>query len=245
MSHPPTVLISRPEDAARRFAAALRDAGATAPVLIAPVLEIVPKTDALQGAAVDPGAARGVIFTSVHAVSAFVAQSDARPQAWCVGNATAAVARAAGFHTHSAAGHVDDLFRLIVGAGTSGPFLHPRGTTTRGALAERLSAAGLPTTEVEIYDQIARDIGPEARALLHGHAPLILPLFSPRSARLVAEAAQAGTAPLHLVAISRAAAEGWAAATPDKAKTLIIAAQPDAQAMREAVLMAIKAVGTT
>lgn len=245
MSHSATVLITRPEAAARRFAAALCAAAGEVPTLIAPVLEIEEIAGALGRSPLAPGDARGVIFTSVHAVAAFVAQSDARPQAWCVGNATAAVARAAGFHAQSAAGHVDDLFRLLVGAGISGPFLHPRGKVTRGALAERMSAAGLPTTEVVIYDQIARDPGPEARALLQGCAPLVLPLFSPRSARLVAEAAQAATAPLHLVAISRAAAESWNDAAPDRAQTLIIAAQPDAQAMRVAVLAAFKSASTS
>lgn len=251
MSAQPTIVVTRPQDAAHRFARALQDAGLRAPVVIAPVLRIAHLPGALKGAGFEGEAVRGVIFTSAHAIAAFVRQSEARPQAWCVGHATAAAARAAGFHAHSAAGHVDDLFRLMVGAGISGPFVHARGRIAHGALAQRLDVAGLPTTEVVIYDQIACDPGPEVAALLQGRAPVVLPLFSPRSARLVAKAAAGVSAPLHLVALSRAVADAWAtelragreakgdAAPPDPVRSLHIAARPDAGAMCAAVLAVV------
>lgn len=239
----PTILVTRPEAAARRFGAALRAAGCTAPVLIAPVMAINPVEGAMAAVARPMAQAFGVILTSVNAVDALAAQSRLRPPAWCVGWVTAETARAEGFDIRAAAGDADDLFRVMVGAGTAGPFIHPRGRHARGALAQRLSAAGMPTTEVVVYDQIARPLGPEAEALLQGSAPVILPLFSPRSARLLAEAAQAAgaTAPLHLVAISDAAAHAWGEVRDTAPVALRLAERPDADAMLAATLAAIAA----
>jgi uroporphyrinogen-III synthase len=241
MSASPAILITRPEAAARRFGEALRAAGCDAPQVIAPILDIQPVAGALASSPLAPGAARGVILSSVHGVAGFAAQTALRPPAWCVGQSTARAARDAGFDVQAAAEHADDLFRLMVGAGSTGPFLHPRGRHARGALAQRLAEAGLPATEVVIYEQNARPLGADARALLLGGAPVIAPVFSPRTARLLAEAAQGATAPLHLVAISDAAAQAWREFGAEPGLALRIARRPDADAMVEATMAAAKA----
>ena len=235
----PTILLIRPEPAARRFGAALRAAGCTAPQVIAPIIDIRPVARALAAASLKPSEACGLILTSANAVAAFAAQSPLRPPAWCVGRSTARAAQAERFAVQAAATDADDLFRVMVAAGATGPFLHPRGRHARGALAERLTAAGLPATEVVIYEQIARALPARAKALLQGSAPVIVPLFSPRSARLLAESGTAAVAPLHLVAISGVAARAWTEVRgTGPVATLRVARRPDADAMIEATLAA-------
>lgn len=242
MPDDPTILLTRPEAAARRFGASLAAAGCRLDQMIAPILDIRPIEGALAATRLSPeAAAGGVILSSVHGVRALAAETALRPPAWCVGQATAQAARDEGFEVMAAARDADDLFRVILGAGQPGPFLHARGRHSRGALPERLRAAGLPTDEVVIYDQTARPLDPAARALLTGRAPVILPLFSPRSARLLAEAGPF-TAPLHLVAISDAAAQSWAEAVGGiSPQTLHVAHRPDGDAMIAATLSAARA----
>lgn len=87
---PPVLLLTRPEPASRRFAAEAAYLGLQ--TIISPVLRILPV--AHEGGA-RLAQARGLVFTSVHAVPAAGA-GRGRP-AICVGPATAQAARAAGF----------------------------------------------------------------------------------------------------------------------------------------------------
>jgi uroporphyrinogen-III synthase len=84
---------------------------------------------------------------------------------------------------------------------------------------------------VVAYDQIARPLSAPARAALDAGAPIILPVFSPRSSRLLAHEAAQAQAPLDLIAISAAAAAPW----KDRPVSIAIAAAPDSAAMEEAV----------
>lgn len=184
----PVLLLTRPEADSRRFAAMLPGWRA----VISPILRIVP---------VDHDAALlrqapGLVFTSAHAVQA--AGPGRGRLALCVGGRTARAAREAGFDVRQGDGVAEGLLPLIAGAPV--PLIHPHG---------RHRAGRLPVRGVIVYDQQARALSTEARALLRGSLPVVLPVFSPRSARLVAEAAAGASAPLWPVAISPAALAGW------------------------------------
>ncbi|WP_238380939.1 uroporphyrinogen-III synthase [Alkalilacustris brevis] len=233
----PALLLTRPRTQAGRFARALAERmGAQAPeAVIAPLLEIVPRPlpDPEEAAR-----AAGLIFTSENGVAGFAAQAARRDwPVWCVGTRTAAAARAAGFapvrSAHRQGGNAEALLRLLCETRPETPLLHLRGAHARGDLAERLTAAGLPCTAQVVYDQQPCPLSPEARALLSRHGDVIVPLFSPRSARLlVASLPSATRAQLWPVAISAAAAEAWQAARADP---VCLAARPDAKAMLGAV----------
>lgn len=62
-----------------------------------------------------------------------------------------------------------------------------------------------------VYDQLSQPLSDAARQALAGMAPVILPLFSPRSARILSEQVTQARAPLWLVPISPAAAARWQA----------------------------------
>lgn len=218
MTQEPILLLTRPEAAARRFAAQMRAAGLGLRVVIAPLMRI-------EGVAHDADAVQAVprlVLTSPHAVP--FAGPGAGRTAFCVGPATARAARKAGFRVIEGPGDAARLAPML--AGQHG-LVHPHG---------RHVTAGLPVAGIVVYDQIAQDLPDAGRAVLAGFAPVIWPLFSPRSARLAARAAQGACAPVHAVAISPAAAAPW----PDKGVT--VAASPDAAGLIAAITVRLRVV---
>lgn len=209
---PPTILLTRPEAASRRFAARLTCFGL--PVVISPILRILPL--AHDRALVDR--ACGLVFTSAHGV-AEAGPGRGRP-AICVGPATASAARRAGYEVSMGTGDALGMLPLLRDLGPD--WLHVHGAHV---------ARDLPLPGVAVYDQQAQPLNADAQALLKGATPVILPLFSPRSAALVSDAARQATAPLWLAPISLAAAEAWVAPVARQ----VLAQGPDALGVARAI----------
>lgn len=205
----PILLLTRPGDDSERTAARIG-----ADVIVAPILQIVPVDH--DGAAL--ARAPGLVFTSAHAVAS-AGPGRGRP-AICVGERTGQVARDAGFAVIQGAGTADSLVPLI--AASPVPLVHPHGRH----LAQRLAVPG-----VVVYDQRPQPLTARARAALMGARPVVVPVYSPRSARLLAGMAAGARAPLWLVAISDAAAAAWTAPAARRA----VADQPSGRAMDAAI----------
>lgn len=223
----PILLLTRPAAQSARFA---DECEVEADVIISPILEIVPCE-----VRVDLGKFGGLIFTSENGVQAGKGHDLAGRKVFAVGRRTAEVARAAGADVTSADGDAEALIALILATRPESPLLHLRGAHARGEIAARLADAGIPTEEQVIYEQVARPLTDEAMAALGGERPVVLPLFSPRSATLLCDALPERTAPLFVVAMSPAVAEAWTGPEP---KTMEIAETPDAGAMCRAVARA-------
>jgi uroporphyrinogen-III synthase len=187
----------------------------------------------------DPSA--GLILTSENAVAAAAVLAPGR-RAWCVGPRTALVAKQAGLLVHhSDGGDAAALVAALLASDDRGPLVHLRGAEARGDIAARLTEAGVSCVELVVYEQVTRKLGDPARDLLARPGPVLVPLFSPRSAaRLAREITELGPirARLRPVAISAAAAEAWTG--PDRG-VVPLAARPDAQAMIGALLAAARA----
>jgi uroporphyrinogen-III synthase len=234
MAEARTILLFRPEAQAAAFATALgaRSPGRFRPVP-APVFAIEPLPVAL-----DLDGVQGLAFTSAHGVAAFAALGLATAlPAWCVGASTAAAARAAGLAAVSADRDAAALARLVAEAWRphAGAVLHLRGRHAAGDLAARLRELGVAVRELVVYDQPARPVPPEARALLATGRADILAFFSPRGARLFATEARAAGWPL-----GGAAAVSMSTATDAGLEGLgvgrrVVAARPDQPAMLAAV----------
>ncbi len=191
-------LVTRPADNAAPVADALRARGIEP--LLAPLLEIEPEPDGavrLRGAL---AGVQAVLFTSANGVRAFAQASDRfELPAYCVGDASAAMARIAGFRVVvSAAGDVTDLVALVASrlAPNNGPLLHAGGRDTAGDLEALLAAKSYGVRHVVLYRAVAAQaLAPEvAAALRRGEVGLAL-FFSPRSAEtFVRLARQAGLA---------------------------------------------------
>jgi uroporphyrinogen-III synthase len=223
------LLLTRPLQAARRFLAACEAAhGAPLPAILSPVLEIVPQDVAL---AERPAA---LLLTSENAAGRAGALGRAGLPAWCVGPRTATVARAQGLEPVEAGPDVEALLAALLGARPSGLLLHLRGEHARGDLVGRLHAAGLRAEEAVAYRQEARSPTGAARAALDGPGPLVTPLFSPRSATLLA--GWQPRAALRVVAMSEAVARAAAPLGPER---LVVADAPSGPAMVQATLGAL------
>jgi uroporphyrinogen-III synthase len=223
------LLLTRPETASRRFLVACEAAlGTPVPAVVSPVLAIRPVEVALTERPA------GLILTSENGAACARELGLSQLEAWCVGARTAEVARAGGLHAIEAGPDAEALVAALLEARLEGPLLHLRGEHARGEVVERLRAAGIDAREAVAYRQEALSPTTEARAALDGAGPLVAPVFSPRSAALLA--AWGPRAPLHVVAMSGAVAEAAQALAP---ASLTVARSPEGGAMVEATLRAL------
>jgi uroporphyrinogen-III synthase len=178
-------LVTRPEQDAATVAAELRKRGIE-PVL-APMLRIEgePAAAARLGGAL--AGVQAVLFTSANGVRAFAHASNRfELPAFCVGEASAAAARIAGFRTvASADGDITDLILMVTSrlASGNGALLHAAGHDTAGNLGAALANKGYSVRRVELYRAVAADEFPPDVAAALGQDRVNLGLFfSPRTA---------------------------------------------------------------
>ncbi|WP_341863009.1 uroporphyrinogen-III synthase [Gymnodinialimonas sp. 57CJ19] len=213
----PTLLLTRPRAASERFAEGLQ--GAT--VVIAPLMEIV-----ATGESVSLDRVQGVILTSEAAV-AFL--PPARLPAYCVGPRTATAAQAVGLAAEVCGPDAEGLVNALRNRHLKGHLVHVHGTHTRGDIAGRLTSDGLVVTGIAAYDQRATKPLPTFHKALAQPA-LVVPLFSPRSAGLFAEAAVQLRSDTQILALSQAVAEALPSSMQDQ--THVIAHPTGAEMLR-------------
>ena len=224
----PTLLLTRPQKDAQAFAQEILSHQPAAQILISPVLTITP-----IGTLPDLSAYAAVVFTSRHAVACFAhAHIPKKMTCFAVGEATAEAAKKLGFLVISSAGAAQDLILLVQKTGAAGPLIHPHGQHARGQIAAILTKKGIPCAECVIYDQIETPLSVQARALLTQPQALLVPVFSPRSARLLQ---RYGPLPngSEIIAISQTVAACFS--TQPHIKTTV-ACHPNRGAMLKAVL---------
>ena len=229
------VLITRPFAEGQVFSDSLSARfGDRVHPLISPLMAVKYLTPDLPA-----GPFSAVIFTSAAGVAgALCLRADLPQRAFCVGAKTAERARAAGFNAVSADGDAMGLVAMVRAAMHGGRLLYLHGKDTRGEVAERLNSAGLETESRTVYQQVAQPLSTPALALLRAKGPVLVPLFSPRTAALFQMALPAeARATLHLVVISPAVAE-VAARLPHAG--LVLARHPDAGAMLDAVAQVLQ-----
>lgn len=174
-----------------------------------------------------------VIFTSETAVRAF-ARLEARRsfQAWCVGERTAKVARHAGFKVSVGPGDAQGLAGIIERSRPGARYFWPHGADTAFDMASALNGAGVRTNSATVYDQVAKPLSVEASEILQQACPVLVPLFSTRSAALFAEEARHATAPLLIAVIGAHAAQEMAMLKPERC---IVSARPDSESLLDAI----------
>jgi uroporphyrinogen-III synthase len=152
---------------------------------------------------------------------------------FCVGRSTGAAARRLGLKPLIEANDAADLIHQIIALRPPGPLLHLRGRDARGDVAGNLNNAGIDTKNVVIYAQDAQPFTQEAIAFLQRPEPVIVPLFSPRTAHIFTSEMKKchGISPLLIVALSKEIA---LEATVQAAQ-IRIAKTPDAEAVLAAL----------
>ena len=199
-------------------------------ICISPLFEII-----FQGSLPDMSCYRSLIFTSSNGVRAFsqLAPNRILPS-FTVGQVTAETAIEVGFPAQMLGLNVQDFAKALLSLNPKAPCLHPRGDISRSPLAKELTDAGLATDEAIVYHQRGLPLTAQAHKILVGSDPVIVPLFSPRSAqRFRAEFIRArGTAPIYVIALSKAVATKMSGINM---ADLVVAEQPKAMAMEKAI----------
>lgn len=223
------ILVTRPEPDARRAAERIAARlGARAAVLVCPIVDI--ERDASRLPRLDGG--ETLVFTSGNAVEALAEAVPMRGfRCYCVGEATADLARRLGFDARAAGATAGELAETVIADRPARPCLYLRGAHVSCDLAARLRAAGIAADEAVVYRQIARPLAAEAREILAGSAPVAAPVFSAMAARLLAE--EPGIrAPLYLAAMSDGVA---AALAPLRPAMLRVAGAPTLEGVLDAL----------
>lgn len=217
---PPTVLLTRPLAASRRFAKLL-----DVRVVISPLMEtlwLAPR--------VLPDVPDVVVFTSENGVLGFKRCQKWRGRALCVGDRTAQAAQDAGFDAVSAGGDLEDLKKLLDLESDGAQLVHARGRYVAGDVGPNVRV-------LIVYEQSPLPLTDEACKALNGTSKVIVPLFSPRSATRFAEQLPRGkTAPIAVVAMSAAVGD---AARIGGLEVALVADAPDGPAMIRAIRFAL------
>lgn len=212
-----TLLLTRPEPQSNAFLAECEGLrGRRVPVVISPLLEIEPAGDIP-----DLDRFATLVITSGNGARR-LAGTLAHRRVVTVGGKTASLARSFGANAASL-GESIAVF-LENAKDLEDPVLYCRGVHTRGDLASALRSRGIEVEEAVLYDQVSRPLSPAARLLLTGDAPVIAPVFSPRTAALLSR--YVITAPFTLVAMSDAVRDAW-----ENGGEILVAKAPTAKAM--------------
>ncbi|WP_353392467.1 uroporphyrinogen-III synthase [Ruegeria sp. HU-ET01832] len=225
--------MTRPRAASERFVAQLPTrVRSRVQVIYSPILEIKPLP-----VRVDTIDTRGLIFTSANAVNAAASAGVERSlPAFCVGPATTGTAKGAGWDAQMMGQTAEELIAALLQTRPLSPLLHLRGEHSRGNIAARLTESGLTVREQPVYQQNLLPLTPEATAAASGKSAVLVPIFSPRTARHFADIWR-GSAPLWVAAISQATAEPLYSLPYARLK---VAKAPTPKKMRKAVKKLVK-----
>lgn len=177
----PNILLTRPHERSLQFRDQLVEAEVLADhIHIAPVMKIVFLEPLIAFAPND-----AVIFSSVAGVEAMARTAALSGRnTYCVGEKTAEAARQIGCNILQVA---PDGARLldVMSREPAQSVVHLRGEHTRGDIAAQLKGLGWKAREQVVYRQDELPFDLATIAFIQRENPLVLPLFSPRSARLL------------------------------------------------------------
>lgn len=221
----PVVAITRPIESAQGFFEELRlNCGSEFEAVISPSykIEFSHKQERLCEF-------EHLIFTSMNGVRAANAmQLRCEGNAWCVGDETSKLAASSGFQAVSADGDAASLLKLVTDMYDGGRILHISGEHSRLDFSVALSNRSIPCKRLVAYSQEPLAANAALVDSLMGSETVVLPLFSARAAMILDELEI--TAPLHIVAISKAVVE---AVSKNISATYIVADKPKKQSMIE------------
>jgi len=223
------ILLTRPRDQALSFSERLVKLGVLPKnILIDPILKIEGVEACYNFTSV-----RGLLITSANAVAHLPADLiGSNLPTFCVGKATTRAAFKLGLMAQHVAETAQGLCNVLSVQDPKGPLLHLRGAHTSLDFEVHFWDTRLNVQNLIIYQQIEQELGFEIYNLLRGTVPVVLPIFSPRSAQLLCALDLNWS--LHTsVVISEAVADPCRAAGFGK---VIVSPEPTAGSMLSAII---------
>ena len=224
----PEIVLTRPEDGARAFHVLIQDVLPKAKVTKSPLIKIkfIPILPDLEQF-------NGVIFTSTNGVIA-TKKKFVPPGILCftVGSKTAQAAKKLGFKILCSEETSENLISEMLSHPIKGTLVHVRGEYTRGKISSRLNKNGFDCYEIIAYKQAHNPLNFQARKAFKSKRPLLIPLFSRRTAQLLLEEALP-MEKCHIVAMSEAVSEPF---EQTELANITIAKSPDIESMLETVV---------
>lgn len=230
------VLVTRPGEDGARLAELLRARGQE------PVIEPLIEINLLDGPPLMLDGVQALLLTSANGARALARRTERRDAAvFAVGDATALVARDAGFtNVTSAGGNVDTLADLVKDKldPARGILIHVAGTEVAGDLAGQLGAAGFICRREVLYavDPSRALSLPTVAAIKEGRIDIAL-AYSPRTAETLASLLRKARLvrdcrAIELLCLSQAVAE---AASDIPWRSVAVAAEPTQEALLKLV----------
>lgn len=173
----------------------------------------------------DIGLDDAAIFTSGHGVAN--APAGKGRLAYCVGERTANRAKLAGWNAQFAGTDAESLIEGLRQIAPDKALHHFHGVHVRVDVADKLQKIGFAVSHSTVYDQVLQPLTNQALTAIFGEVPVLVPLFSPRTAKHFAELVSASANTI-VFAMSAAIAEECKAVGFSR---ICIAAEPTAQSM--------------
>ena len=234
------VLITRPQPQAGRLGQQLTAAlGGAVRLVLSPLM-----AREFLAPPLPPGPHEALLLTSetgAEAAGRLRAAGQSLPDTLhCVGTRTAEVARRHGFDPITICDTAKDLIAQLRKTASSGPLLYLHGSDVSARLDLALEEAGIRATSAVVYAQRPQPLSEAARHLLDTPGPVVVPLYSPRSARLLVDALpERARAEILPCAIS----EAVLSALPETIRCrAVVADRPDGAAMKQAILRVISSL---
>jgi uroporphyrinogen-III synthase len=227
-NHDPLILLTRPLDASRAFANKINARLPSAKIAVHPLQSIT----FMDRPADFPKDIAAYVFTSAHGVEAAKKWGVSSRPCYAVGSRTARAALSISDKVFDANGTAKDLMKLLVQFPAKGPVLYVRGAHVSTDLTQVGKDHNLAILDTVGYEQTQCSPSPDFQNdLKQGGKPIILPLFSARSAALLLAQAQPQL-DWHIIAMSQKVAEIF---DPKQVKTIDVAIRPDGPSMESAV----------
>ncbi|MCK0140114.1 uroporphyrinogen-III synthase [Aliiroseovarius sp. F47248L] len=229
MSTQKTLVLTRPEQSADQLLDQISESfGPEVPIVCSPIMKISP-----TGVWPDFVGTDLVIATSVHAIHGPL---DGKP-VFCVGARTADAAQQAGGDVRHCALDAASLLAWMETQPDPGNVLYLRGSHVATDIPAALAKLSIRARAAQTYRQDDLPLTDAARKVLEGERPAILPLYSPRSARLVGQTLSLVGERLHVITISDAVAEVWRTETGG---SCVVVAEPTGEAMADRIIASLR-----
>ena len=224
------LLLTRPLDGNARFCLKIKHLLYKCEILDSPIqkIEFLPSLSKVNKNAV-------LIFTSVNGLRAAEKHNLTNNRCFVVGKNTKKIAVSFGYEVLGFSKDQENLLKLIKSKKPTESMVHIRGKHTVGNLCDALKRNQFSCLDIIGYNQEPLKIKKQNLQKIHSGRPVILPIFSSRSAELLQS--NLDLTGFNVIAISEAVAK---IVTGVELGELVISKKPDLNSMQEATLAILR-----